>query len=105
MLERQIKLARRIAKFMQQSDHFEVLPPGNALENVYMVVLFRARDDSLNKGLVQRINGTRKIYVSGTQWDGKLAARFAVANWQVDVSKDIELIADVLEGVVRDQVL
>lgn len=65
-----------------------------------MVVLFRATDDTLNKELVQRINATRKIFVTGTKWDGQPAARFAVSNWQVDVERDLALIKSVLMDVL-----
>ena len=68
---------------------------------MYIIVLFRAKDEGLNKDLVKRINGSRKVYVSGTQWDGRPAARFAVATWMVDVERDLKLIRQVLEDVVR----
>jgi hypothetical protein len=45
------------------------------------------------------MNSTRKLYVSGTQFDGKAAARFAVANWQVDVERDLAIAKEVLEEV------
>ena len=87
MLERQIRLARSIAGLILDSDDFELLPtPVNGdvsrdarLRQIYIIVLFRAKDDALNNELVQRINATRRLYVSGTQWDGKPAARFADA--------------------------
>ena len=63
-------------------------------------LLFRARDAEINAELVQRINATRKIYVSGTQWDGLPAARFAVATWMVDVERDLKLIQEVLHDVL-----
>lgn len=107
MLERQIRLSRGIAKFILENENYELLPEARcgtavdaALRQIYIVVLFRARDDELNKVLVQRINATRKLYVSGTQWDGKPAARFAVANWQVNVERDLSLIREVLLGVL-----
>jgi hypothetical protein len=39
--------------------------------------------------------------VSGTQWEGRAAARFAVANWQVDVERDSAVIRDVLDEVAQ----
>jgi hypothetical protein len=50
---------------------------------------------------VKRMNSTRKLYVSGTQWEGKAAARFAVANWQVDVDRDLAVVKEVLEEVCK----
>ena len=64
-----------------------------------MIVLFRAKDEALNEVLVQRINSTRRIYVSGTQWDGRPAARFAVASWMADVERDLALVTGILDSV------
>ena len=66
-----------------------------------MIVLFRARDSAVNDDLVRRVNGTRKIYISGTMWEGTPAARFAVATWMVDVERDMSVIRDVLEEAVN----
>ena len=113
MLERQVRLARGIAELIMGSDIFELLPtPTNGdilqdarLRNIYIIVLFCAKDAALNRELVQRINATRRLYVSGTQWDGKPAARFAVANWQVDVDRDLKIrgldIGLLLDGLVK----
>lgn len=101
MLERQIRLARAIASFINSSLDFDLLPEGIKEDKIYIIVLFRAKDVKLNAELVQRINAIRKIYVSGTQWDSQPAARFAIANWMVNVERDIKLIKDVLQEVVR----
>ncbi|KAK5108645.1 hypothetical protein LTR62_008136 [Meristemomyces frigidus] len=107
MLERQIRLARCIAESILESNEFVLLPNdikmtrAERLGRVYIIVLFRAKDDSLNDALVQRINGSRKIYVSGTQWDGKPAARFAIATWKVDVERDLPVIKEELTNAVR----
>jgi hypothetical protein len=57
----------------------------------------------LNAELVKRVNCSRRIYVSGTQWEGKAAARFAVANWQVDVERDLAVIKEVLREVAGNR--
>ncbi|KXS97715.1 hypothetical protein AC578_8847 [Pseudocercospora eumusae] len=110
ILERQIGLAREIAKYIANSPAYELLPRSppsfakvkeQGLSRTYMVVLFRAVDDAVNQELVKRINGTRKIIVSGTSWDGQPAARIAVANWQADVARDAALVKEVLEEVVQ----
>lgn len=101
MLERQIRLARAIASFIRGSPDLELLPEGIREDEIYVIVLFRAKDAKLNAELVARINATRKIYVSGTQWASQPAARFAIANWMVKVERDINLIKDVLQEVVR----
>ena len=101
MIERQVQLARAIARFIRSSPDFELLPEGMQEDAVYIIVLFRAKDQKVNTELVQRINSTRRIYVSGTQWNSRPAARFAVASWMVDVERDIKLIKEVLQAVVE----
>jgi glutamate/tyrosine decarboxylase-like PLP-dependent enzyme len=106
MLERQVKLARGIAEFLANNDHFELLPKleGGLVENikhVFMIVIFRAKDEGLNNELTNRIKATRKIYVSGTVWKGKPASRFAVAHWKADASRDLPYIKQVLSEVVE----
>jgi glutamate/tyrosine decarboxylase-like PLP-dependent enzyme len=99
MLERQIDLARRVARFISTHERFDLLPTGNTIDNVFMIVLFRSSNPELNKTLVQRINGTKKIFVSGTTWDGKPACRIAVSNWQVGGDRDFKIIADILDNM------
>ena len=101
MLQRQVTLARSIARHMSDHADFELLPQGCDESSIYIIVLFRAKDEKLNEVLVQRINASRKIYVSGTQWEGKPAARFAVANWQADAEREMPAIEQVLESVLR----
>ncbi|KAF2267620.1 pyridoxal-dependent decarboxylase [Lojkania enalia] len=108
ILERQIDLARGIAEFLYKSEAFELLPKSKgdiseALSNIYIIVLFRAKDEGLNKELVDRIKATKRIYVSGTAWEGKPACRFAVSNWMADIKKDLPLITQVIESVVEDR--
>lgn len=105
ILTRQIQLARAIASHIAQSAGYELLPLDASaslearLARVYMIVIFRAKNPRLNAELVKRINGSRKIYVSGTQWQGQPAARFAVANWGVDVERDLTVVRGVLQEV------
>ena len=104
MLERQIALSRGIAKFILECPKYELLPKieGNveeALNSIYIIVLFRAKDDALNQQLVAKIKASRKIYVSGTSWEGKPACRFAVSNWMVNVERDLPIIKQVLLNI------
>ncbi|KAF7304259.1 hypothetical protein HMN09_00827200 [Mycena chlorophos] len=103
LLEGQIALARRIARYIVDSDAFELLPNDNFAE-VYMVVLFRAKDAKLNESLVARINTDTRIHVSGLPggWRGKPAARIAVGSWRVEGEREFTLIVDILETVVRE---
>lgn len=107
MLQRQIQLSRGIAKFILDSDDYELLPESTAatddiLSGIYIIVLFRAKDKALNDRLVETIKATRKLYVSGTSWGGMPACRFAVSNWRVDVDADLPIIMQVLQEVAQD---
>jgi glutamate/tyrosine decarboxylase-like PLP-dependent enzyme len=103
MLVRMVRLARRIAEFIRDSDDYEWLPqPDASLEHTHIIVLFRARDPQLNSHLVQRINQTRRIYVSGTSWRGEKACRIAVGSWRVDVEEDFAVVREVLTSVTRN---
>lgn len=107
MLERQIRLARGVAAYLLQHPAFELLPirtakHANIEPEIFIVVLFRAKDPMLNLELVQRINTTSKIYVSGTIWNYQAASRIAVSNWQADLERDLKIIKSVLEKILDD---
>ena len=115
MLVRQIRTARDIALGIKLHEGFQLLPikrestldqsspqGDDKFENVYIIVLFSAKDDGLNKSLVSRINKTGKIYVSGTVWDGRQAARIAVANWQVEPQAQTAVVSTTLGMVLTE---
>lgn len=123
MFARQVRLARGISQFLDASSDYTLLAqnpePATTTEeknivghahnassvvpfhNTHIIVLFRAKQDEVNADLVKKINGTRKMYVSGTKWDGKPACRIAVSTWKVDVERDLKLVTGVLENVVK----
>ncbi|CCD44777.1 similar to pyridoxal-dependent decarboxylase [Botrytis cinerea T4] len=108
MFARQVRLARGISKFLDAHVGYELLAKSkleneNVIENTHIIVIFRAKNDSTNNELVKRINETRKVYVSGTKWEGRPACRFAISTWKVEVEKDLQLIQDILDDVLRDQ--
>ena len=103
VLERQVRLARKIAAWLFDHPKYNVLPcrtVEDAVQSTFMIVLIRAVDDELNKELAKRINATGKIFVSGTLWEGRPACRIAISNWQVDVERDFGIVRGVLESVV-----
>ena len=107
MFERQVRLARAVAQWLHGHEMFDTLPEDlqasqGALQEIYIIVLFRAKDVALNKQLVQKINESTKMYVSGTLWNGEPACRLAVANWQVKIENDFATIKGVLTNVIRD---
>ncbi|GME35815.1 Pyridoxal phosphate-dependent decarboxylase [Neofusicoccum parvum] len=107
MLERQIRLSRAIAGLILDHPAYELLAQSSAsrkeiLDDIYIIVLFRAKDEQLNRELVCRINATSKVYVSGTSWEGAPACRFAVSNWQVDIERDLKVVSEVLDTVSQE---
>lgn len=107
MLQEQIHLARAVTCYLFDQPDFEVLPTSldtkaQVLARTYVIVLFRAKNDNLNKDLVQRINASAKMYVSGTAWEGKPACRIAISNWQANVERDSKIIMRVLNDIVAE---
>ena len=106
LLIRQIRFARAVATYIFNHEDFELLPrntysdKANIDNHIFIIVLFRAKDPALNEVLVERINASRKMCVSGTVWEGSKAGRMAVANWQVVAGRDLVVVREVLEGVL-----
>jgi glutamate/tyrosine decarboxylase-like PLP-dependent enzyme len=100
LLERQIALARRIATHIVDSPTYELLPDDN-LDKIYMVVLFRARSETLNVQLVSLLNASRRMHISGLPWKGRPAARIAVGTWRVDVERDFAVVVEALDAAAR----
>lgn len=102
LLGNMAQLSRTIAAFLRASPHYELLPESsNAEGEIFMSVLFRAKDEALNETLVARINETRQMYVSGTTWRDRKATRIAVSNWRVDVEKDAKVVREILTCVAE----
>lgn len=103
MLQRQIRLARAIYEWIFDHPQYTALPETSSktklLDQTFMCVLFRAKDDALNRELAEKINDTSRMFVSGTSWDGAPACRIAISNWRVDVERDVALVMDVLAHV------
>ncbi|KAF9888214.1 hypothetical protein FE257_009209 [Aspergillus nanangensis] len=103
MLERQIRLARRIAQWIFDHPSYNVLPETRSIEELldrtFIVVLVSAKDEELNNDLAARINKTSRMFVSGTSWGGRTACRVAISNWRVDEDRDFALVTEVLDLV------
>ncbi|RYP43379.1 hypothetical protein DL770_011684 [Monosporascus sp. CRB-9-2] len=108
MVARMVRLARAIARVVQDSEHYALLAGGDHgeedidLEDVNVVVLFRAKDDALNEVLVDRIHRTGEWYVSGTKWKGQTACRVAVASWRADVEEDARHVERGLAAIAAE---
>lgn len=103
-----VQLSRRLATFLRDSPHYELLPDeggaagaAGGMDEVFIIVLFRAKDRELNDVLVEKINRTRQMYVSGTRWKGEKAVRIAVSSWRVDVERDFRVAAAILSHVAE----
>lgn len=104
LIAQMVRLSRKLAAFLRDSEHYELLPSEEAgLDEVFIIVLFRAKDASLNERLVDEINSTRQMYVSGTKWRGEKAVRVAVSNWKVDVERDYRVVTSILTAVAKGQ--
>ena len=102
LLANMVQLSRKVAVLLRDSKHYELLPDdGGSLDEVFMIVLFRAKDGVVNRELVERINRTRQMYVSGTSWKGEKAVRMAVSNWMVDVERDFKVVTTILNDVAE----
>lgn len=104
IMRAQVDLAREIADYIDKHPRYELLNGrtghvGAANYNrIFMIVLFRAKDPTLNSNLASAINAQRKIYVSGTRWEGLSACRIAISNWQAG-QQDLDVVCDVLDAV------
>lgn len=96
------QLSRRLANFLRESPYYELLAAESGdVEEVFIIVLFRAKDGKLNNELVAKINATRQLYVSGTSWMGEKAVRVAVSNWMVDIEREVRVVTALLNAVAE----
>jgi len=105
--------AQDIARFITASPHYELLnpsPPGMDTIIPLNIVLFRGSahspfpcsDAQSSANLTEKINATRRIYVTGTKWRGEGAIRLAISNWRTGLdAMDFEAVRSVLEGVMQ----
>lgn len=106
-----IEFARRITEWLQSSSDWDVLLPlGNPNFKVMNIVLFApssgCRDPSLRGAngaseCVLRIKATRRVYVTGTAWQGRSAIRLAVSNWSTTIQRDFPIVTEVLQSVMH----
>lgn len=105
MVGRQVSLARSIASWLWDHPSCETLPRFTSkekyLQQIFIIVLFRAKYHSINAKLAASSNSSRRIYVSATSWEGIPACRIAVSNWNVDVLRDLEATKSVLDEVLQ----
>ncbi|CAZ85435.1 unnamed protein product [Tuber melanosporum] len=98
LLSRLVAHSRNIATFIHGHGSYQLL--NGPIGDIFVIVLFSAKEDGLNHRLKKAINDTRKMYVSGTMWSNRPAIRIAVANWQVE-SDELEVVKEVLQELAR----
>ncbi|KAI1302006.1 pyridoxal phosphate-dependent transferase [Xylaria venustula] len=103
MMEKMVITARAVARAIRGSEDYVLLPDAGSAtpsdDNIHIGVLFRAKDDGLNKVLVQRINEGNEWYVSGSSWDGKPAVRVAVSSWRADPEDAFNVVEKSLAAI------
>lgn len=111
IIRRNVAFAQRIASYLASHPSYQLLNTSpdwltNGQVIPLNIVLFRGAPgsrhgdeaDSHTK-LTAAINGTRKMYVTGTQWRGMGAVRLAVSNWRTG-DADWEIVKGVLDEVM-----
>jgi glutamate/tyrosine decarboxylase-like PLP-dependent enzyme len=97
MVDRHIKLARRVGEQVEAAADLELLAPVRL-----NVICFRYRPpgypeaalDELNRALGARILADGRVYFGTTIYGGRVAFRPAISNWRTD-EDDVDLIVSV----------
>ncbi|KAJ3225913.1 hypothetical protein HDU81_007586 [Chytriomyces hyalinus] len=117
-----VLFANKVAAWMEASPDYTLLN-GNMEGSdtlVSSIVLFCASDSNSggfntktdgNERLLQRLNDSREMYVTGTKWEGKGAIRLAVSNWRTGTAekdadgldRDFTTVIQVLQRVMNTE--
>ena len=105
MIHRQIRLARALGSYFLKHPDFDLLPESTdedsrIIHDVFIIVLFRAKDRELNEILAEKVNASSRICVSGTIWNGVPACRIAAANWQAEPNRDAAIVRSVMDDIL-----
>ena len=98
MVERHLALARRLGERVDREPALERLADVNL-----NIVCFRARPDGVAEGQLDELNAELgkallrdgRVFAGTTTYDGKVALRPAIVNWQT-TETEIDLLADVV---------
>jgi glutamate/tyrosine decarboxylase-like PLP-dependent enzyme len=105
MVERHLALARRLAERVDRTPEFERLAPVPL-----NIVCFRARPpgvtedglDELNRSLGEALLRDGRVFAGTTSYDGNVALRPAIVNWQT-TERDVDLLVDVLAELMEKE--
>lgn len=101
IVENNCKFAKNIYNWLLNNKSYKVLTP--CLLNI---VLFCASPDTKYYGkegndlLLEKINNSKKIYVSKTIWNNIYSLRIAICNWQTPFEGQLENVINVLQNVI-----
>jgi glutamate/tyrosine decarboxylase-like PLP-dependent enzyme len=106
MVERQLALARRLGERVDATPELERLA-----EVQLNIVCFRARPQGVADSELDQLNGALgedllrdgRVFAGTTTYDGKVAFRPAIVNWQTQES-DVDLLVHVLLELLDDRV-
>ena len=105
MVERHLRLARHLAAEVDRRPELELLA-----EPQLNIVCFRARPagvpeaqlDDLNRRLGEALLADGRVYCGTTVYDGRVAFRPAIVNWQT-TEADVEALVEVLIQLVKGE--
>ena len=103
MVERHLRLARHLADRIDAADELERLA-----EVKLNIVCFRARPpgiaedglDDFNRELGEALLADGRVFAGTTTYDGRVAFRPAIVNWQTS-ERDVDLLIDVLLELIE----
>ncbi|KAJ3065226.1 hypothetical protein HDU98_011396 [Podochytrium sp. JEL0797] len=119
LFDRNLRFANRVARWIEESRDFVLLnnqcggdDGGVRVSNIVLfcasaaVVRFVGKEG--NARLVEEINGSREMYVTGTVWEGRAGVRLAVSNWKTGLMEqedgqdpDFDVVVRVLTRVMQ----
>ncbi|MFI5122097.1 MAG: pyridoxal phosphate-dependent decarboxylase family protein, partial [Vicinamibacteria bacterium] len=105
MVERHLRLARHLAERVDEAPELERLA-----EVQLNIVCFRARPpdvgedelDQLNRRLGEALLADGRVFAGTTVYEGRVAFRPAIVNWQT-TEADVEMLIDVLLELIEEE--
>lgn len=95
IFEENCRFAHRLSEWVDATSDFEHLA-----ETQLNIICFRGRyaeaeADAQNRALLKRINGSRRLFITPTTYNGHFCYRLAFSNWQTSDS-DLATVTDTL---------
>lgn len=79
-MRRHVELAQRFAKWVEESDRFELAAPAP----LNLICFRHKKGDELNRQLMERLNRSGKLYLTHTMLDGRYTLRFCVGQTRTE---------------------